>query len=49
MDLILDVNETTGVTVLLVTHDTTYGAMAQRVIRLVDGAVDQEMRLAAEQ
>src|SRR5262245_24501178 len=45
MDLIQDVNETTGVTVLLVTHDPVFAAFAQRVLRLVDGALQQEMAL----
>ena len=45
MDLIQDVNERTGVTVLLVTHDPVFGAYARRVLRLVDGAVDQDMTL----
>lgn len=48
MELIADVNETTKVTVLLVTHDPTFGAMAHRVLRLIDGAVDQEMSLARQ-
>jgi putative ABC transport system ATP-binding protein len=45
MDLIQDVNERTGVTVLLVTHDPVFAASAQRVLRLVDGALHQEMAL----
>ena len=45
MDLIQDVNERTGVTVLLVTHDPVFGAYARRVLRLVDGALDQDMTL----
>jgi len=48
MDLLRDVNETTGVTVLLVTHDPVFGAYAKRVLRLVDGAIEQDMDLSAE-
>jgi putative ABC transport system ATP-binding protein len=48
MDLIQDVNERTGVTVLLVTHDPVFAAYAQRVLRLVDGALHQEMALDEE-
>jgi putative ABC transport system ATP-binding protein len=45
MDLIHDVNERTGVTVLLVTHDPVLAACAQRVLRMVDGRLRQEMAL----
>jgi putative ABC transport system ATP-binding protein len=48
MDLIQDVNESTGVTVLLVTHDPVFGAYARRVLRLVDGAIAQDMSLPDE-
>ncbi|HKA29076.1 MAG TPA: ATP-binding cassette domain-containing protein, partial [Candidatus Binatia bacterium] len=48
MDLIHDVNERTGVTVLLVTHDPVFAAYAHRVLRLVDGALHQEMALDEE-
>jgi ABC-type lipoprotein export system ATPase subunit len=45
MDLIQEVNERTQVTVLLVTHDPVFAACAQRVLRLVDGGLHQEMEL----
>jgi putative ABC transport system ATP-binding protein len=45
MDLIHDVNERTGVTVLLVTHDPVLAACAHRVLRMVDGRLRQEMAL----
>lgn len=48
MDLIREVNENTGVTVLLVTHDPVFGAYASRVLRLVDGALEQDMDISAE-
>lgn len=48
MDLLQDVNETTGVTILLVTHDPKFAARADRVIRLVDGRIDQDMDLASD-
>src|SRR5262249_47595191 len=34
-----EINESTGVTVLLVTHDPVFAAYAHRVLRLVDGAL----------
>ena len=41
MNLLRDVNERTGVTILLVTHDAEFGAYARRVLRLVDGALER--------
>jgi putative ABC transport system ATP-binding protein len=46
MDLIQDLNERIGVTVLLVTHDPIFAASGQRVLRLVDGTLEQHMDLA---
>jgi putative ABC transport system ATP-binding protein len=46
MDLIEDVNEKTGVTILLVTHDPAFAARAERVLRLVDGAAEEVTDLA---
>ena len=46
MDLIDDLNENIGVTVLLVTHDPVFAACADRVLRLVDGTLQQNMSLA---
>ncbi|MGH7789621.1 MAG: ABC transporter ATP-binding protein [Candidatus Binatia bacterium] len=48
MDLIQDLNERTRVTVLLVTHDPVFAASARRVLRLVDGALEQCINLAAD-
>ena len=45
MDLVHDLNEKTGVTILLVTHDPVFAAYASRVLRLVDGALQQDMGL----
>ncbi len=45
MDLIHEINEQTKVTVLLVTHDPVFAAYCQRVLRLVDGALQQDMPL----
>ncbi len=43
MDLLADLNERLAVTILLVTHDPVFGAMAKRVLRLVDGSLEQAM------
>ncbi len=45
MELIQEVNEATGVTVLMVTHDPVFASRARRVLRLVDGRLDQDMDL----
>ena len=41
MDLMADLNDRLNVTILLVTHDPVFAAMAKRVLRLVDGALEQ--------
>ncbi|MEN6410916.1 MAG: ABC transporter ATP-binding protein [Anaerolineaceae bacterium] len=43
MDLILNLNQDKGTTIILVTHDPSIGAMAQRTIRLHDGAVEESL------
>jgi len=48
MDLIQDVNERIGVTILLVTHDPVFAAYAKKVLRLVDGRLQQDMDLPEE-
>jgi putative ABC transport system ATP-binding protein len=45
MDLVQDLNENTGVTILLVTHDPVFAAYASRVLRLVDGTLTQDTEL----
>jgi putative ABC transport system ATP-binding protein len=49
MDLIQDLNEDLGVTVLLVTHDPVFAARAQRVLRVIDGTLEQDLDLAHQQ
>ncbi len=45
MDLFQEINRETGVTVLLVTHDPVFAAYADRILHLVDGALDQTVDL----
>jgi putative ABC transport system ATP-binding protein len=45
MDVIQDINERLRVTVLLVTHDPVFAACAGRALRLVDGALQQDIPL----
>ena len=44
MDLISALNQTQGITVLMVTHEPDMAAHAKRVIRFVDGRVDSDHR-----
>jgi putative ABC transport system ATP-binding protein len=46
MDLIQDLNEDIGVTVLLVTHDPRFAACAQRILRMLDGALEESVDLS---
>ena len=48
MELRQHVNEEMRVTVLLVTHDPVFAAVARRVLRIVDGTLDQDIELEAE-
>jgi putative ABC transport system ATP-binding protein len=42
MDLIQDLNEDLGVTVVMVTHDPVFAACAHRILRVVDGSLTDE-------
>ncbi len=44
MDLLCALNRERGITVLLVTHEAEMAAYARRIIRFVDGLVDQDHR-----
>jgi putative ABC transport system ATP-binding protein len=48
MDLLQDINEQMHMTVLLVTHDPAFAACSQRVLRLVDGILDQTIDVERE-
>ncbi len=41
MDLILSLNKESGTTIIVVTHDPNIAALTQRVIRLIDGKLEQ--------
>lgn len=42
MNILLDLNKTQGTTLLIVTHDPEIASMAQRIIHLKDGLIDDE-------
>src|SRR5262249_6657920 len=48
MDLFQDINEQTGVTMLLVTHDPVFASYGERILHLVDGALDQDIDLSED-
>lgn len=48
MDLLRDLNEETGVTMLVITHDPVWASTTDRVVRMVDGAIDQDIPVAEE-
>lgn len=42
MDLLLSLNKERGTTLIIVTHDANIAAQTERVIRLIDGLLDEE-------
>jgi len=44
MSLLLDLNQDSGTTLIIITHDPTIAAQTQRVIRLRDGELDVEQQ-----
>lgn len=44
MDLLLNLNRTSGTTLIIVTHDPAIASQTQRVIRLRDGLIDTETK-----
>jgi len=45
MDLLRDINEETRVTMMIVTHDPIWAAVCDRVVRLVDGKITDDIPL----
>ncbi|PEN11201.1 phosphonate ABC transporter ATP-binding protein [Longibacter salinarum] len=48
MQTLRDLNENDGVTIVQVTHSEKQARYGDRIVRLVDGAVDEDLRLNAE-
>ncbi len=43
MDLLVELNETRGITVLMVTHESDMAAYARRIVHFVDGRIDSDV------
>ncbi len=46
MELLRDINDNVGVTMMIITHDPVSAAVCDRVVRIVDGKVSQDIGLA---
>ena len=45
LDMFCRINESEGVTIILVTHEPDIAARAKRVIKLIDGRIISDQRL----
>ncbi|RMF22394.1 MAG: ABC transporter ATP-binding protein [Deltaproteobacteria bacterium] len=45
MQLLRTINQETNVTIVVVTHDPVWASICDRVVRLVDGAIEQDLAL----
>lgn len=48
IELLRDLNESTGVTMLVVTHDPVWGSFCDRIVRLSDGCVSEDIYLTGD-
>ncbi len=48
IELLRDLNDSTGVTMLIVTHDPVWGSFCDRIVRLNDGRISEDIFLGAE-
>ncbi len=48
MRLLRDINQETGVTMLIVTHDPVWASLGDRVVRMVDGRITEDLGLPDE-
>jgi len=48
IELLRDLNDSTGVTMLIVTHDPVWGSFCDRIVRLNDGRICEDIFLGAE-
>lgn len=48
IELLRELNEETGVTMMVVTHDPVWGSFCDRIVRMSDGRVTEDVFLASE-
>jgi putative ABC transport system ATP-binding protein len=48
IELLRDLNEKTGITMVVVTHDPVWGSFCDRIVRLSDGRVTEDINLAGD-
>ena len=48
IELLRDLNESTGVTMVVVTHDPVWGSFCDRIVRLSDGRVSEDISLVGD-
>ena len=48
IELLRDLNENTGVTMVVVTHDPVWGSFCDRIVRLSDGCVAEDISLESD-
>ncbi len=49
MDILRDINEGTHVTTLIVTHDPVWASACDRIVRVVDGRVSEDLALPGDE
>ncbi len=48
MEILQDLNEKAGHTIILITHETTTAQNARRIIRIIDGAIESDQKVARQ-
>ncbi len=48
IELLRELNDSTNVTMLVVTHDPVWGSFCDRIVRLSDGTISEDIALATE-
>jgi putative ABC transport system ATP-binding protein len=48
IELLRELNDTTSVTMLVVTHDPVWGSFCDRIVRLSDGAISEDIGLSSD-
>ena len=49
MDILRDINEETHVTTLIVTHDPVWASACDRIVRVVDGRVSEDLSMPGDE